>query len=120
MSIPLLLNGYTPSLAKLPRFLLRLGPHVNWNSEKECFETFLRELASFYVPEQLPPSGGPEDAEEGLDEELKSRRVEVVKVVEDVLFPAFRARLIATKSLGKGAVVEIANLKGLYRVFERC
>ncbi|TVY51387.1 DNA mismatch repair protein Mlh1 [Lachnellula cervina] len=120
ISIPLLLKGYTPSLAKLPNFLLRLGPHVNWSSEKDCFETFLRELASFYVPEQLPPSGGPEDGEEGLDEELKSRRAEVVKVVEDVLFPAFRARLIATRSLGKGAVVEIANLKGLYKVFERC
>ncbi|TVY19455.1 DNA mismatch repair protein Mlh1 [Lachnellula arida] len=120
ISIPLLLKGYTPALAKLPNFLLRLGPHVDWSSEKDCFETFLRELASFYVPEQLPPSGGPEDGEEGLDDELKSRRAEVVKVVEDVLFPAFRARLIATRSLGKGAVVEIANLKGLYRVFERC
>ncbi|TVY80360.1 DNA mismatch repair protein Mlh1, partial [Lachnellula suecica] len=120
LSIPLLLKGYTPSLAKLPQFLLRLGPHVNWLNEKECFRTFLRELASFYVPEQLPPRGGPEDMEEGIDEELKARRQEVAKVVEDIMFPAFRARLIATKALGKGAVVEIANLKGLYRVFERC
>jgi DNA mismatch repair protein MLH1 len=52
ISIPLLLKGYTPSLAKLPRFLLRLGPHVNWMSEKECFTTFLRELASYYLPLQ--------------------------------------------------------------------
>jgi hypothetical protein len=29
MSIPLLLKGYTPSLAKLPGFLLRLGPNVS-------------------------------------------------------------------------------------------
>lgn len=120
ISIPLLLKGYTPSLAKLPRFLLRLGPHVDWNDEKGCFDTFLRELGSYYVPEQLPPSGGPEDTDEGLGEELKSRRAEIVKVVEDILFPAFRARLIATRPLGKGCVVEIANLKGLYRVFERC
>ncbi|KUJ06957.1 DNA mismatch repair protein MutL [Mollisia scopiformis] len=116
ISIPLLLKGYLPSLAKLPRFLLRLGPHVNWTSEKECFETLLRELASYYVPEQLPPSPGPE----GLDDELKARREEIVKAVEHILFPAFRARLIATRPLAKGAVVEIANLKGLYRVFERC
>ncbi|KAF4626285.1 hypothetical protein G7Y89_g11877 [Cudoniella acicularis] len=120
ISIPLLLKGYTPSLAKLPRFLLRLGPHVNWTSEKDCFSTFLRELASFYVPEQLPPTPGPEDTEEGVNEEIKSRRQQVVRVIEDVLFPAFRARLIATKSLMKGGVVEVANLKGLYRVFERC
>ncbi|KAH8679006.1 histidine kinase-like ATPase [Tricladium varicosporioides] len=120
ISIPLLLKGYTPSWAKLPRFLLRLGPHVNWRSEKECFDTFLRELASFYVPEQLPTTKGPQDAEDKLDGRIKERRREVVKMVEDVLFPVFRSRLIATKSLMKGGVVEIANLKGLYRVFERC
>ncbi|CZS89079.1 related to DNA mismatch repair protein [Rhynchosporium agropyri] len=120
LSIPLLLKGYTPSLAKLPRFLLRLGPHVNWTSEKECFSTFLRELAAYYVPEQLPPSPGPEDPGEDLSEDIKVRRSQINKAVEDILFPAFRARLIATKSLMKGGVVEIANLKGLYRVFERC
>jgi DNA mismatch repair protein MLH1 len=120
ISVPLLLKGYTPSLAKLPRFLLRLGPHVDWMAEKECFATFLRELASYYVPEQLPPTPGPEDPEEGLSEDLKVRRQQINKAVEDVLFPAFRARLIATKALMKGAIVEIANLKGLYRVFERC
>ncbi|KAH7355076.1 histidine kinase-like ATPase [Rhexocercosporidium sp. MPI-PUGE-AT-0058] len=120
LSIPLLLKGYTPSLAKLPRFLLRLGPHVNWTAEKECFATFLRELAAYYVPEQLPPSPGPEDPEEDLSEDIKARRQQIAKAVEDILFPAFRARLIATNSLMKGGVVEIANLKGLYRVFERC
>ena len=120
LGIPLLMKGYTPSLAKLPRFLLRLGPHVNWMAEKECFATFLRELASYYVPEQLPPTPGPEDLEDGLIEDLKVRRQQINKAVEDVLFPAFRARLIATKSLMKGGVVEIANLKGLYKVFERC
>jgi DNA mismatch repair protein MLH1 len=120
ISIPLLLKGYTPSLAKLPRFLLRLGPHVNWMSEKECFATFLRELASYYVPEQLPPTPGPEDPEEEVGEQIKIRRREINNAVEHVIFPAFRARLIATKSLMKGGVVEIANLKGLYRVFERC
>jgi len=120
ISIPLLLKGYTPSLAKLPRFLLRLGPHVNWMDEKECFSTFLRELASYYVPEQLPPSPGPEDQEEGLDEQIKVRRDQIRRVVEDIMFPAFRARLVATKSLMKGGILEVANLKGLYRVFERC
>jgi len=120
LSIPLLMKGYTPSLAKFPQFLLRLGPHVNWNEEKECFHTFLRELASFYVPEQLPPSPGPGELEEDLDEGIKERRDEIRLVVENVLFPAFRARLIATKSLMEGGVVEVANLKGLYRVFERC
>lgn len=56
-AIPLLLKGYIPSLAKLPTFLLRLGPFVNWTEEEDCFRTFVRELASFYVPEQLPELG---------------------------------------------------------------
>ena len=124
-SLPLLMKGYLPSMAKLPRLLLRLGPHVEWNDEKGCFHTFLRELASWYVPEALPPlptqnQHGPGEAgahEE--DQEIASRRVELNRVVEHVLFPAFRVRLVATKGMLKG-VLEVANLKGLYRVFERC
>jgi DNA mismatch repair protein MLH1 len=119
LTIPLLIKGYTPSLAKLPRFLLRLGPYVDWSSEKECFQSFLRELAEFYVPEQLPPSGD-EEVEKGLDEEVRTRRAVVRRAVEQVLFPAFATRLLATRSLLRGSVLEVANLKGLYRVFERC
>lgn len=121
-TIPLLVKGYTPSMAKLPRFLLRLGPHVDWMDEKGCFRGFLRELAAFYAVEQLPSSPGPaDDVEDGVSEEIKTRREEIKKVLEDILFPAFKARLVATKSLMQGGgVVEVANLKGLYRVFERC
>ena len=120
LSIPLLIKGYTPSLAKLPRFLLRLGPHVNWKAEKECFETFLRELADFYVPERLPPSQGHGKGKDDVDDEVKARRDAVRKAVEERMFPAFSSRLVGTKRLMKGAVLEVANLKGLYRVFERC
>ncbi|KAK3053613.1 DNA mismatch repair protein Mlh1 [Extremus antarcticus] len=117
LSMPLLMKGYTPSLAKLPSFLLRLGPHINWNDEKGCFDTFLRELASFYVPEALPPSPVSKDGNE--DEVLATRRDELHRAIENVLFPAFKARLVATRGLLKGTV-QVANLKGLYRVFERC
>lgn len=116
LTIPLLVKGYLPPLAKLPNFLLRLGPHVDWTDEKGCFQSFLRELASFYAPEALPlvPQNG--DAE---NEELADRRQHLQHAVENVLFPAFKSRLVATRSLLKGTV-EVANLKGLYRVFERC
>lgn len=121
-SIPLLVKGYMPPiLTKLPHFLLRLGPNVVWDEEKPCFETFLRELASFYTPEQLPPekqSDGEENM--GEDETIKARRKHVRWALEHVFFPAFKARLVATRTLMKGGVLEIANLKGLYRVFERC
>ncbi|KAI0184414.1 MutL-like protein [Xylaria flabelliformis] len=122
LSIPLLIKGYTPSIAKLPQFLLRLGPYVDWTDEKLCFESFLRELATFYVPEQLPPLPGNDQTQEEDDvlDEIKARRAHVRRAVEHVFFPAFKARLVATKSFMKGGVLELANLKGLYRVFERC
>lgn len=144
LSIPLLLKGYLPSLAKLPRFLLRLGPYVEWTSEEECFRSFLRELAAFYTPEQLPtpPTRGTNTAGANLDqntaaasepdlstqsqsnddeedESIKARRLQLGRMLEHVVFPALRARLVATTRLLHG-VVEVADLKGLYRVFERC
>lgn len=144
-AIPLLLKGYIPCMAKLPTFLLRLGPFVNWTEETDCFRTFLRELASFYVCEQLPqPTAAGskekevssdedicrtqtgdgqearmEDNDLDLDASMEKRREEVEYSLEHVLFPAFRSRIVATKGMLKG-VVEVANLKGLYRVFERC
>jgi len=123
LALPLLVKDYQPSMAKLPHFLLRLGPHVNWLEEKPCFYTFLKELASFYVPETLPPpltaSADGDSANEKDNAELAARRKHINYALENVLFPAFKARLIATRGLLKG-VVEVANLKGLYRVFERC
>ncbi|KAL5601195.1 hypothetical protein BROUX41_006000 [Berkeleyomyces rouxiae] len=122
VSIPLLARGYTPALSKLPRFLLRLGPGVEWNEEKGCFDSFLRELAMFYVPEQLPPL--PHDKEaierEEIDSTVAARRKHVRWALEHVLFPGFKARMVATSEMMKQGTVEVADLKGLYRVFERC
>jgi len=125
LTIPLLIKGYTPAMVKLPQFLLRLGPCVDWTEEKACFETFLKELASFYVPEQLPPTiggdtGNGDEREGGHDRQIAERRRNVRWALEHVFFPAFKARLVATTPLMKAAVLEVADLKGLYRVFERC
>ena len=146
--IPLLLKGYMPSLAKLPRFLMRLGPCVDWTDEMECFRSFLIELASFYAPEQLPNTpvkekkankvmqneqkdgegstrmeADPAEVEKNknADEDLSitARREQLTRMLEFVLFPAIRARIVATKGM-LGGVLEVADLKGLYRVFERC
>ncbi|KAH6996203.1 histidine kinase-like ATPase [Ilyonectria sp. MPI-CAGE-AT-0026] len=122
VSIPLLIKGYTPPLVKLPRFLLRLGPHVDWGDEKGCFETFLRELATLYVPEPLPALPGDDESlrTEDVPNEIRVRRQHVRYAVQNIFFPAFKARLVATKSLMEQGVLEVASLKGLYRVFERC
>ncbi|KAF1839472.1 DNA mismatch repair protein MutL [Decorospora gaudefroyi] len=127
-SIPLLMKDYMPCMAKLPQFLLRLGPHVNWNEEQACFQTLLREIASFYVPEclPLPPSAQADDSGKGKgkvveeDPEIAARRKKLLRAIEYVIFPACKARLVGTRGLLKGGVMEVANLKGLYRVFERC
>lgn len=119
LGIPLLLKGYTPCIAKLPTFLLRLGPHVNWDDEKECFDSFLRELALFYSPEALSSELGIPDASSEVQDTMSRRRAQLERSIENVVFPALRNRLVATKSIRKG-VIEVADLKGLYRVFERC
>lgn len=132
-TLPLLMKGYLPAFAKLPSFLLRLGPRVNWDSEKECFETFLRELAKFYEPEQIPnnpalttrsevdDATAADEMEEEVvqDEELTSRRNKLSQTIEHVLFPAFKSQLVGTSGL-KSAVRQMTDLKSLYRVFERC
>ncbi|KAI9721912.1 MAG: hypothetical protein M1812_001868 [Candelaria pacifica] len=126
-SIPLLMKGYTPSLAKLPQFLLRLGPNVDWSEEKACFASFLRELANFYVPDALSLATMLEQVGAHEDETLEltvrlsatSESARSTQIVESLLFPAFKARLVATKDMMRG-VVEVADLKGLYKVFERC
>ncbi|KAF9018152.1 hypothetical protein BDZ89DRAFT_1074184 [Hymenopellis radicata] len=115
-SLPLLLRDYTPNLDKVPSFLMRLGPQVNWTSEQECFESFLRELAHFYVP-------GPAacfDASIPLTEEQEVQNKAERWQIEHVLFPSMRRYLAAPKSLLDADVVQVANLPDLYKVFERC
>lgn len=143
LSLPMLTKGWVPPLTKLPRLLIRLGPHVDWTNEQACFQSILRELASWCVPEMLTPApsnnsatqstqtnrdvemGGSDGSDITLDQpdeedpDVSRRRREVHRAVEHVLFPAFKQRLIATKGMEKG-IIEVANLKGLYRVFERC
>ena len=119
--LPLMVKGYTPPMSKLADFMLRLGPRVDWTDEEACFDSFLRELAAWYMPEPFPEDDAKDESMSGIEtsEEEALRRKHVERALEHVLFPAFRSRLIATRDLKKG-VVEVADLKGLYRVFERC
>lgn len=43
-SIPALLEGYMPAFVGLPLFLLRMATDIDWESERECFETMSREI----------------------------------------------------------------------------
>jgi hypothetical protein len=39
---------YIPDLTQLPSFVLRLASDVEWNLEKDCFDTICRVMAKFY------------------------------------------------------------------------
>ncbi|PIL27589.1 hypothetical protein GSI_10740 [Ganoderma sinense ZZ0214-1] len=112
-TLPMLLRDYTPNLDKLPLFLMRLGPQVDWTAEQECFESFLRELAFFYVPEPLLP-------DPSTDEEAQESEKAMLWQIQHVLFPAMARYLVPPKTLLDRDVVQVADLPDLYRVFERC
>ncbi|KAJ3852594.1 histidine kinase-like ATPase [Lentinula lateritia] len=119
-SLPLILRDYTPNLDKLPLFLMRLGPQVNWTSETECFESFLRELAYFYVPGPMTSDPSILTAmSKETDEDIAGSKAERWQI-QHILFPAMRRYLAAPKSLLDVDVVQVASLPDLYKVFERC
>ncbi|TDL24592.1 DNA mismatch repair protein MutL [Rickenella mellea] len=132
-TLPLLLRDYTPNLNKLPLFLMRLGPQVDWTSEKECFASFMRELAYFYTPG--PVLGSPIPASSSSSSSVSSPSPKGQSLsqkdmtpaekaerwqIQHVVFPALRGHLVAPRSLLDRDVVQVANLPDLYRVFERC
>ncbi|RPD65607.1 DNA binding protein [Lentinus tigrinus ALCF2SS1-7] len=115
-TLPMLLRDYTPNLDKLPLFLMRLGPQVDWTAEQPCFDTFLRELAFFYVPEPLLDDPIDEDS----DGQTKDTHKATLWQIQHVLFPAMARYLVPPKTLLDRDVVQVADLPELYRVFERC
>uniref|UniRef100_A0A4X2LSY5 DNA mismatch repair protein MLH1 n=1 Tax=Vombatus ursinus TaxID=29139 RepID=A0A4X2LSY5_VOMUR len=48
IGLPLLIDNYVPRLEGLPMFILRLATEVNWDEEKECFQSLSKECAMFY------------------------------------------------------------------------
>ncbi|XP_072934815.1 DNA mismatch repair protein Mlh1 [Epargyreus clarus] len=107
VALPLLLDGHTPFMGALPTFLVRLVTEVNWQAEKECFDTFSRQTAIFYS------QPNPDDNEEVIKSEHWKQ--------EHIIFPAIRRNFLPpTSFVSNGAILQIANLCDLYKVFERC
>ncbi|KAM4592136.1 DNA mismatch repair protein Mlh1 isoform 2-T2 [Odontesthes bonariensis] len=113
--LPLLLDKYTPVMEGLPMFILRLATEVNWDNEKDCFRDFSKECSTFYsIRKQfiLEAEPGEEQDAEGNSWRWK---------VEHIIFKAFRTLFSPPKNFSEdGAVLQIANLPDLYKVFERC
>ena len=119
-SIPLLLKGYNPPLSKLPHFFRRMGTKVNWEEEEPCLNGILRQIALLYVPEvivkvDVNDTTTPED----VKVEYVNKCEDMSSVLEHVIFPCIKRRFLATRDILRD-IVEIANLPGLYKVFERC
>lgn len=94
-------------MGALPTFLVRLVTEVNWDSEKDCFDTFSRQTAIFY-------------AQPNTDSSPESVKAEHWKQ-EHVIFPALRRYFLPpTSFVHNGAILQIASLNDLYKVFERC
>ncbi|XP_078459880.1 DNA mismatch repair protein Mlh1 isoform X1 [Lampetra planeri] len=113
--LPLLLDNYIPTMEGLPLFMLRLTTEVNWEDEKECFESFCRECSLFYSVRK-------EFTLETTDETEPSQEFPHWKwTVEHSVFKALRSVLLPPGQFAEdGTLLQIANLTDLYRVFERC
>jgi hypothetical protein len=114
-----------PSLITLRyTVLLRLGANVDWENEKPCFASFLRELAFFYSPSPSPvgaaqPQPGSKPAPAASASEDPTEQA-LRRTIEHVLFPAAKQYLVAPAKLLERDVVLATSLEALYRVFERC
>lgn len=101
LTLPIFMKSVLPSEEKLPYFIYRLGTKVDYTDEKKCLKEILRQIALLYIPQKLQID---------MDASL---------VLEHVVFPELRRLFIAPEHLLK-LVVQVADLPGLYRVFERC
>ncbi|XP_074006358.1 DNA mismatch repair protein Mlh1 isoform X4 [Numenius arquata] len=120
IGLPLLIDNYVPPLEGLPMFILRLATEVNWDEEKECFESLSKELAMFYsIRKQYIIDEA--DQADSQNEDSDSASTTWKWTVEHVLYKAFRNHLLPPKHFTEdGNILQLANLPDLYKVFERC
>ncbi|XP_038076827.1 DNA mismatch repair protein Mlh1-like [Patiria miniata] len=123
-TIPLLLDDYIPALDRLPMFVLRLATEVEWDSEKECFESLARECGLFYGIHKnirLEEKDGKEEEPTASTSQATMPTYNWRWTIEHVVYPALKALLLPPKTFAQDAnVLQIANLPDLYKVFERC
>ncbi|XP_039124068.1 DNA mismatch repair protein MLH1 isoform X1 [Dioscorea cayenensis subsp. rotundata] len=147
LRLPVILEQHTPDMDRVPEFLLSLGNDVDWEDERECFQTISAAIANFYAmhPPILPnPSGSgiqfykktkdqtsydlttsaniEEDIiDQDLLAEAETTWAQREWSIQHVLFPAMRLFLKPPKVMAtNGTFVQVASLEKLYKIFERC
>jgi len=124
--LPVLLDGHSPQPHALPIFLLRLATEVNWKEEQPCFEGICRELASFYAEAPSDNTAFLEMEQDASNNINGKGNMELVgenakRYIQHILFPGISFLLVPTKqNFSDGAMLKLANLTSLYKVFERC
>ncbi|GFY24506.1 DNA mismatch repair protein Mlh1 [Trichonephila clavipes] len=115
LTLPLLLENYDPPLINLPSLVLRIASDVEWSSEKECFQSFCREMAAFYaVPEKKIHS-------ENFNKTEANGEKSFNWIIEHAIYTAIKKDLKPPNHFSTDAsILRIANLPDLYKVFERC
>lgn len=102
---------------------------VEWTSEKECFDSFLRELAVFYTPTPLLPfatdlQGADNDNSDtpSISDSTLSRSTDEQKwQIQHVIFPAMQRYLMPpVRLVNSNSIKQVASMESLFRVFERC
>jgi DNA mismatch repair protein MLH1 len=144
VAVPDLLEDYRPLPQALPLFLLRLASEPNWEDEEACFDQIAKEIALFFsclqpqeamvsdpvIPPPPPPSSSSSvdtksEEEARVSGEPKSSTNYLSKDAERVLIslliPAMKFYLVPLVEFqDNGTVVAVADLKNLYKIFERC
>lgn len=120
---------------------------VEWETEKECFQTFAQECANFYCTLHDPfLLDSAEEGENTSSSSSSSSSTSESKgasaaassssdaanpalykkepwrwVMEHVIFPALKTDFIPLRKMADdGSILQIADLHELYKVFERC
>lgn len=149
-TLPMLLDECAPALSGLPEFVVRFATDVNWDSEKECFDTIAREIGALYQTIETDGNVDEDGTEPGntdgggigaaaggggmnvdaaaLNEgpgfqagSAPSPRGSWRWIVEHRIYPAFRGMFQPPRTLSTdAAIVQIADLHQLYKIFERC
>ncbi|KAG9511286.1 DNA replication licensing factor mcm2, partial [Fragariocoptes setiger] len=80
LSLPILIEGHSPSMLHAGEFLARLANYVNYQHEGECIRLMGRVLADFYSEPTVPRTFSDPDA-----------KIEWTNLCKEVIFPQVKA-----------------------------
>lgn len=109
LALPLLLNNHVPPLHRLPDFLYRLGRMVDWEEEKNCFQTLATELSLFYALSKEYELKKSDSLDNSMNSLVTGYTKENLKwITRHVLFPAAKLMLEVPKEFAEDGKLDHA------------